>query len=287
MQHREVDLAYTRPVLITGCSSGIGRACAERLRSRGFRVFAAARQPADVAELARAGFEAVALDLDSPASIRLGLASVLAATGGHLHGLVSNAAYGQPGAVEDLSRAALRAQLETNVLGTIELVNLVIPVMRAQSPPDDRGRLVFVSSILGLVAMPMRGAYSASKYALEGLVDTLRLELRSSGIRVATINPGAIETRFREHAIAAADLNVDVAGSVHAKRYAALRRRNEAAGGKMPFSLPPEAVAAKVQHALESRRPRAHYFVTLPAHALHLLKRLLPVRWLDALLAKL
>ena len=272
-----------RPVLITGCSSGIGRASAERLRERGFRVFAAVRKPQDAEALARAGFAAVVIDLDSPASIRLGFASVMAATGGHLYGLVSNAAYGQPGAVEDLSRDALRAQLETNVVGTMDLVNLAIPAMRAEGA----GRLVFVSSILGLVAMPMRGAYSASKYALEGLADTLRLELRGSGIRVSTINPGAIETRFREHAIAAADRNIDVAGSVHAARYAVLRKRNEVAGGKMPFSLPPEAVAAKVQHALESRWPRAHYFVTAPAHVLHLLKRLLPVSWLDALLARL
>lgn len=280
-------MSAARPVLITGCSSGIGRACAERLKARGFRVFAAARKPEDVAALAAAGFQAVVLDLDSPASIRLGLASVLAATGGHLYGLVSNAAYGQPGAVEDLSRAALRAQLETNVLGTIELVNLALPVMRAQGPADDRGRLVFVSSILGVVAMPMRGAYSASKFALEGLVDTLRLELRGSGIRVSTINPGAVQTRFREHAIAAAERNVDVEGSVHAARYARLRTLNSAPGGKMPLSVTPAVVARKVEHALVSGWPRAHYFATAPAHVLHMLKRLLPVRWLDALLARL
>ncbi len=271
-----------RPVLITGCSSGIGRACAERLQARGFRVFAAARQAKDVAALAHAGFEGVVLDLDSPASIRLGFASVLAATGGHIYGLVSNAAYGQPGAVEDLSRDALRRQFETNLFGTMELANLAVPVMREQGS----GRLVFVSSILGVVAMPMRGAYNASKFALEGLVDSLRLELRSSGVRVSLVNPGAIESRFREHALQAADA-IDTEHSVHAARYARMRARNAAPGGKMPGSLPPTAVADKVQHALESRWPRVRYFVTAPAHVLAMLKRLLPASWMDALLARL
>lgn len=271
-----------RPVLITGCSSGIGRASAERLRERGFQVFAAVRRPQDAAVLSRAGFTTVVLDLDSPASIRLGFASVLAATGGHLYGLVSNAAYGQPGAVEDLSRDALRRQFETNLFGTMELANLAVPVMREQG----HGRLVFVSSILGVVAMPMRGAYNASKFALEGLADSLRLELRGSGVRVSLVNPGAIESRFREHALEAADA-IDTEHSVHAARYARLRARNAAPGGKMPGSLPPTAVADKVQHALESRWPRVRYFVTVPAHVLAALKRLLPASWMDALLARL
>jgi NAD(P)-dependent dehydrogenase (short-subunit alcohol dehydrogenase family) len=271
-----------RPVLITGCSSGIGRASAERLRERGFQVFASVRKPQDASALSRAGFATVVIDLDSPASIRLGFASVMAATGGHLYGLVSNAAYGQPGAVEDLSRDALRRQFETNLFGTMELANLAVPVMRAQG----HGRLVFVSSILGVVAMPMRGAYNASKFALEGLVDSLRLELRGSGIKVSLVNPGAIESRFREHALEAADA-IDTEHSVHAARYARLRARNSAPGGRMPGSLPPAAVADKVQHALESRWPRVRYFVTAPAHALGILKRLLPASWMDALLARL
>lgn len=271
-----------RPILVTGCSSGIGRATAERLQIRGFRVFAAARAPSDVAALAQAGFEAVRLDLDSPASIRLALASVLGATGGRLYGLVSNAAYGQPGAVEDLSRDALRRQFETNLFGTVELATLVIPLMRERRA----GRLVFVSSILGVVAMPLRGAYNASKHALEGLVDTLRLELRDSGIRVSLIEPGPIESRFRAHALEAAEA-VDLEHSVHAARYAKLQATNRVPGGKMRFALPPDAVADKVQHALESRWPRVRYFVTFPAYALSFLKRVLPASWMDALLARL
>jgi len=133
----------------------------------------------------------------------------------------------------------------------------------------------------------MRGAYNASKFALEGLVDTLRLELRGTGIRCSTINPGAIESRFRVNAVAAAERNLDLTRSVFAPRYARMRARSEAPGGQMPFSLPAEAVARKIEHALVSRWPRAHYFATVPAHLLHLLKRLLPVRWMDAVLARL
>lgn len=274
----------SRTVLVTGCSSGIGRATADLLRARGWRVFAAARRPADQAALAAAGFEAVRIDLDSSASIHLGFAHVMAATGGRLDALVSNAAYGQPGAVEDLSRDALRRQFESNLFGTVELANLAIPVMRAAAP-QGAGRLVFVSSILGVVAMPMRGAYNASKFALEGLVDTLRMELRDTGIKVALINPGAIQTRFREHALEAADAAIDAERSVHAARYAKLRALNATPGGKTRGSLPPEAVAEQIRHALESGSPKLRYFSTAPARTLAVLKRILPASWLDALLA--
>lgn len=274
-----------RTVLVTGCSSGIGRATADLLRARGWRVFAAVRRPADQAALAAAGFESVLIDLDSSASIHLGFAHVMAATGGRLDALVSNAAYGQPGAVEDLSRDALRRQFESNLFGTVELANLAIPVMRAQGDGRGAGRLVFVSSILGLVAMPLRGAYNASKFALEGLVDTLRLELRGTGIQVVLIEPGAIESRFREHAIEAAEAAVDVERSVHAARYAKLRQLNAAPGGKTRGSLPASAVAETIRHALETRAPRARYLVTTPAKVLAVLKRLLPAAWIDALLA--
>lgn len=276
-----MDIPAPRTVLVTGCSSGIGRAAADLLRARGWRVFAGVRRPADQATLAAAGFEAVLIDLDSSASIHLGLAHVLAATGGRLDALVSNAAWGQPGAVEDLSRDALRRQFESNLFGTVELANLVIPVMRAQRS----GRLVFVSSILGVVAMPLRGAYNASKFALEGLVDTLRMELRGTGIEVALINPGAIETRFREHALEAADRELDAERSAFAERYARLRAINSAPGGRTRGSLPPSAVAERIRHALESGSPRLRYFVTGHAKALAVLKRLLPARWIDALLA--
>jgi len=270
-----------RTVLVTGCSSGIGRATADLLRARGWRVFAAVRRPADQAVLAAAGFEAVLIDLDSTASIHLGFGHVMAASGGRLDALVSNAAYGQPGAVEDLSRDALRRQFESNLFGTVELANLAIPVMRAQG----HGRLVFVSSILGVVAMPLRGAYNASKFALEGLVDTLRLEIRGSGLQAVLIEPGAIESRFREHAIEAAEAAIDAERSVHAARYAKLRALNSTPGGRMPGSLPPSAVAEAIHRALDAGSPRRRYVVTTPAKLLSIFKRLLPTAWLDALLA--
>lgn len=270
-------------VLITGCSSGIGRATAELLRQSGWRVFASARQPADVAALAAAGFEALRLDLDDSDSIQAALADLLAATGGRLDALVNNAGLGVPGAIEDLPRAAWRRQFETNLFGVAELTAGVVPVMRRQGS----GRIVMLSSILGLVAMPLRGAYNASKFALEGLTDTLRLELRGSGIRVLTINPGAIESRFREHALAEAERWLpDQAASAHAADYARLRARNATPGGRMPFALPPDAVAADIRHALESRWPRTRSLQTLPAHVLASLKRLLPHGWLDPLLSR-
>lgn len=277
--------AAPRSVLITGCSSGIGRATADLLRARGWRVFAAVRRPADQAALAAAGFEAVLIDLDSSASIHLGFAHVLAATGGTLDALVSNAAYGQPGAVEDLSRDALRRQFESNLFGTIELANLAIPVMRAEPLPQGSGRLVFVSSILGVVAMPLRGAYNASKFALEGIVDTLRMELRDTGIKVVLVEPGAIESRFRAHALEAAESQIDFAHSVHAARYERMRKLNATPGGKTRGSLPPSAVAEAIRHALESGSPRRRYFVTTHARVLGVLKRILPAAWIDALLA--
>jgi len=185
-----------RSILISGCSSGIGRCVARGLRARGYRVFATARQAADVASLQAEGFEACGLDLADSASIHAAVATVLAATGGTLYALFNNGAYGQPGAVEDLGRGILRRQFESNVFGGLELTNLIIPVMRRQG----YGRIIQNSSVLGFVAMSYRGAYNASKYAIEGLTDTLRLELAGSGIEVVLIEPGPISSRFRHNA---------------------------------------------------------------------------------------
>jgi NAD(P)-dependent dehydrogenase (short-subunit alcohol dehydrogenase family) len=271
-----------RTVLITGCSSGIGRCCADGLRARGWRVFATARRAEDVAALAADGHEALALDLDASASIAAAVATVLERTGGTLDALFNNGAYGQAGAVEDLSRAALRAQFESNLFGWVELTNRVLPVMRRQG----HGRVVMNSSVLGLVALPWRGAYNATKFALEGLTDTLRLELAGSGVRVALVEPGPIESRFRANALAAFERWIDADGSVHRAAYARLRRRLERRGAPAPFSLPPEAVLARVVHALESRRPRRRYPVTVPTRLFALLRRLLPAALLDPLLAR-
>ncbi len=267
-------------ILITGCSSGIGLCLARGLRERGYRVFATARQADDVVTLAKTGFESLQLDLDSSGSIRAAVETVLIRTHGQLYALVNNGAYGQPGAVEDLSRAVLRAQFETNLFGTQELTNLVIPAMRAQG----EGRIINMSSMLGIVCLAYRGAYNATKFALEALSDTLRLELRGTNIFVSLIEPGPIESRFRANAYAAFKRNIDREHSVYREYYARVEKRLE--GPKpLPFTLPPEAVLGKVVRALEARRPKARYGVTFPTHLFHVLRRLLPVRLLDQILS--
>ncbi len=269
-----------KSVLITGCSSGIGNCLARGLKQRGYRVFATARQAADVESLTQAGFESLPLDLDSSSSIHTAVETVLARTQGRLYALINNGAYGQPGAVEDLSRAALRAQFETSLFGTQELTNLVIPAMRAQG----EGRIIQISSMLGIVCLAYRGAYNATKYALEALSDTLRLELRDTNIYVSIIEPGPIESRFRANAYAAFRRHIDREHSVHREYYARVEQR---LGGEksLPFTLPPEAVLKKAIKALEARRPTARYAVTFPTHLFAVLRRILPVRVLDAILA--
>ncbi|WP_355660895.1 SDR family oxidoreductase [Halomonas salifodinae] len=271
-----------RTLLITGCSSGIGHAAAHALKARGWRVFATARREADVARLAAEGLEALPLDLDDSASIEAAVGEVLERTGGRLDGLFNNGAYGQPGAVEDLDRDTLRAQLETNLLGTHELTCRVIPAMRAQG----HGRIVQNSSVLGFAALPYRGAYVCSKFALEGLTDTLRQELVGSGIQVSLIQPGPITSRFRENARRAFHAHIDRVHSAHAETYRHVEARLASQEGKAPFTLGPEAVIAKLVHALESRRPRPRYAVTLPTHLFAALKRLLSSRGMDRVLLR-
>lgn len=270
-----------KAILISGCSSGIGRCVAVGLARRGYRVFASARKADDVRMLEAEGLECVQLDLADSASIRQAVDEVLVRSGGKLYGLFNNGAYGQPGAVEDLRREVLREQFEANLFGTVELTNLIIPVMRAQG----QGRIIMNSSVLGLVALPYRGAYIASKYALEGIADTLRLELRGSGIDVSLIEPGPIESRFRANSFAAFRRNIDPEHSVHRDNYLAMERRLAKQGAAVPFTLPPEAVLSRVVHALESRRPKIRYHVTVPTHLFAVLKRVLPGSWMDKLLA--
>ena len=269
-----------KSVLITGCSSGIGRCAAFGLQHRGYRVFASARNPADVAALRAEGLECLQLDLDDPASIAAAVKQVSVATNGALYALFNNGAYGQPGAVEDLTREVLRAQLETNLLGWHDLTRRLLPLMRRQRA----GRIIQNSSVLGLVAMPYRGAYNCSKYALEGLTDTLRLELRGSGVHISLIEPGPIESRFRANAMRMWQRNIDTQHSFHRDRYRAMQARLEKEGPAAPFTLPPTAVLRRVIHALESPRPKPRYYVTTPTYLFGFLRRVLPTRALDALL---
>lgn len=272
----------TRTILITGCSSGIGLASARMLKARGWRVFATARRPEDLTRLEEEhDLEALHLELADPNAIAACADEALSRTDGRLYAVFNNAAYSQPGAIEDITAEALRRQLEVNVIGTHDLTRRLIPAMRA----NGEGRIVNCSSVLGLVSAPWRGAYCASKFALEALTDALRLELAGSGIHVSLIEPGPIRTRFVENARAAAVANVDIEGSVHRERYhrmlAALER-----GGRQTFKLEPEAVAAKLGHAVESPRPKARYYVTVPTYAGSFLKRVLPTRLLDRVAAR-
>lgn len=269
-------------ILITGCSSGIGYCVAHGLKARGWRVFATARQATDVARLQGEGLESLLLDVRDSASIQAAVAAILERAGGRLEALFNNAGYGQVGAVEDISRTAFREQFETNVFGAQELTNQIIPVMRRQGG----GRILYNSSVLGMVAFPYRGAYVASKFALEGLADALRLELAGTGIHVSLIEPGPILSRFRDNAHAAWQRHVQAETSVHRDNYAAMEARLLKAGPAAPFTLPPEAVLKRVIHALESPRPQARYPVTVPTYLFTALRRLLPTRVLDVILRR-
>lgn len=269
-----------KTILITGCSSGIGYCVASGLQRRGYRVFATARRPESVERLTAEGFESLQLDLDDSQSIKQAVAEILRRTGGELYAVFNNGAFGLPGAVEDLSRDAIRAQFETNFFGWLELTNLLLPVMRKQG----YGRIINNSSVLGFVAMPFRGAYISSKFAIEGLSDTQRLELKGTSIHVSLVEPGPILTRFRTNALLAMQKYIDMENSEHRELYQAVLTRLNTEGPAAPFTLPPEAVLKKVIRALESRNPKARYYVTFPTYLFGYLKRVLPTKILDKLL---
>lgn len=269
-----------KAILITGCSTGIGYATAVSLKNRGYRVICTARKPEDIERLHGEGFECLALDLRDSTSIQEMVEQLKALTNHSLYAVFNNGAYGQPGAVEDLSREALRTQFETNLFGTHELTNLLIPIMREQG----HGRIIYNSSILGFVAMKFRGAYNASKFALEGLADTLRLELKGTGIHIILIEPGPISSNFRKNAFAKYQENIDKSSSYHRSTYEAMEARLQKQGPAAPFTLPASAVADAVIKALESKSPKYRYPVTFPTHLFAWLKRLLPVSWLDRIL---
>ncbi len=240
------------------------------------------RAPEDLARLRdEDGVEALYLDCADPRSIEAAAELVLEATDGRLTALFNNGAYGQPGALEDVPVEVLRAQFEVNVFGWHDLTRRVIPAMRAQR----NGRIVQCSSVLGLIAAPYRGAYCASKFAIEALTDTLRMELGASGIHVSLIEPGPIATRFIEHAVEHYRRNIDMENSPHRDIYRTRLAQMER-GGQTAFKLPPETVCKKLIHALEAKRPKTRYYVTFPTYAAAFLRRILPARALDAVAAK-
>lgn len=271
-----------KSVLITGCSSGIGLDSALALNKLGFEVYATVHKQEDVNNLSSLGLKCTVLDLADEASITEALSWVLEQTNGHLYGLFNNGAYGQPGAIEDLPVSALREQFESNFFGWHFLTRLVLKVMRQQG----YGRIIQNSSVLGLVAMPFRGAYNASKFAIEGYTDTLRLELKGSNIKVSLIEPGPIDTKFRMNALAKFNEEIDVENSIFRDKYSPQIERLAKDETSTAFTLPPSAVTKRVIHALTSRRVKARYYVTTPTYVMAIFKRILPLSLLDKILAK-
>ncbi|NML75914.1 SDR family oxidoreductase [Rhizobium sp. S-51] len=261
-----------RNIIVTGCSSGIGAHCARALKADGWRVFATVRNEEDRASLEADGIETLLMDYTDTDSIAALVDTVSERTGGRIDALFNNGAYGQPGAIEDLSTDVLRRQFETNVFGWHELTRRIIPLMRARG----EGRIVQCSSILGILPYRYRGAYTASKYALEGLSVTLRMELEGTGIHVSLIEPGPIESRFTANALKMIEANVDLENSAHAEEYRRQLARLNGTGPINRHKLGPEAVYKVLKHALTAARPRPHYLVTTPARQGALLKRLLP-----------
>lgn len=273
----------TRSILITGCSSGIGLDAARGLKARGWRVFATCRQEADCDRLRAEGLESFRLDYADEASVAAAVAEVVARTEGRLDALYNNGAFACPGAVEDLPRGALREIFETNLFGYHDLTRRVIPLMRAQG----YGRIVNCSSVLGLVGLTWRGAYVATKFAMEGLTDVLRIEMKGTGIEVILIEPGPIATKIRENAIPHFEQWIDWEQSARREQYVSLRGRlYDKKTKKDTFELGPEAVTAKLIRALEDRRPKPRYYVTTPTYAMGFLRRVLPTRALDWLIAR-
>jgi short-subunit dehydrogenase len=270
-----------KSVLVTGCSSGIGLATAEMLRSKGWKVFPTARKVEDLDMLEARGFAALQLDMTSSSSIKATVDQLLFINEGQLGAVVNNAGFGMPGAIQDLTRDAMRHQFEVNLFGLQELTNLLIPVFREQG----YGRIVNISSVVGRLALPFMGIYSASKFALEALSDAQRIELSPDSIAVSIVEPGPIATKFSTNCAGEGEKGLDTDQSRFGAAYATYfeKRRN---GGMSEdrFRLPPEAVAKKIVHALESPRPKIRYCVTIPAYLGSWTARFVPTGLIDRMM---
>ena len=274
------SVAEVKSILITGCSTGIGAHLARGLRAKGYRVFASARQAADVKKLEAEGFESLLLDLSSSDSINSAVKALFQKTD-HLYALINNGAYGQVGALEDISRVALEKQFQANFFGWHELTNLILPSMKKHNG----GRVIYISSVLGFVALPFRGPYIASKFAVEGLVNTLRLELRHTKIKLSLVQPGPIESDFRKNAYLSFQKHVDFESSDYREDYKKMIKRLNSPKNAQ-FTLGPEAVLKPVLHALKSKSPKLRYRVTFPTKLFAILGRILPSTWMDKVLSK-
>ncbi|MCC6863517.1 MAG: SDR family oxidoreductase [Rhodobacteraceae bacterium] len=271
-----------RSILITGCSSGIGYDAAHELKAKGWRVFATCRQEADCERLRGEGLESFTLDYADEKSIAAAVSETLKRTDGMLDALFNNGAFACPGAVEDLPRDALREIFETNLFGYHDLTRRIIPIMRAQG----HGRIINCSSVLGLVGAKWRGAYVATKFAMEGLSDVMRIEMRKTGIHIILIEPGPINTLIRQNAVSHFEKWIDWKNSAHRAQYEQLRKRLYEKLRPDLFELPASAVTRVLVKALESPRPKARYYVTVPTYLMSFLRRILPIGLLDWVVSK-
>lgn len=269
-------------ILITGCSTGIGYHTAITLKALGYNVIATCRKQEDVNRLNDEGLICFQLDLACSECIHFALQQILIQTDGTIDALFNNGAFGLPGAVEDLSREAMEYQFQTNVFGTQELTNKIVKIMRKQG----HGKILYNSSILGFAAMQYRGAYNASKFAIEGFADTLRIEVKQDNIQVSLIEPGPIISDFRKNAFEQFTRWINIDESAHKAKYQAMVKRLEKVGPSAPFTLGPEAVTKSVLHALQNHQAKIRYRITVPTIVFAYLKRILPTRWLDFLLIK-
>jgi len=267
-------------VLITGCSSGIGKETALYLKSKGYKVFATARDKKDVLELEKLGFESYLLDVTQTKTIKKALKKILKSTGGTLDVVFNNAGYGQPGAIEDISTEVLKEQFETNVFGLHEVTNQVLPIMKKQG----YGKIIQHSSVLGIISLQLRGAYNASKYAIEGLSDTLRLELSDTNIDVTVLNTGPVTSDFRKNAIKKAKQNIDIENSRFKKQYEKSLQDNKS---NVPFNLPAISVAKVVEKIIQTQKVKPRYYITKATYILGFSKRILSTRLLDKLLVRI
>ncbi|MBU0677190.1 MAG: SDR family NAD(P)-dependent oxidoreductase [Verrucomicrobia bacterium] len=269
-----VPKVQKKNVLVTGCSSGIGAATAAMLRDAGWHVVPTARKEADLRKLKEQGFHAVELDVADSVSVSMAVNQALDIFGGEIGGLVNNAGFGQPGAMEDLTRESMRYQFEVNVLGMQELTNQVLPVMREQG----WGRIINISSVAGRIGLPLLGIYSATKFAMEGMSDVLRVELAGSGVAVSLIEPGPIDTDFKKNALERGKVELHSRRTQFMLLYEQLVEESQLSQNRMAqmFTLPSESVAKTILKALETGRPKRRYKVTLHAYAGALMSRFAP-----------
>ncbi|MEA3354695.1 MAG: SDR family NAD(P)-dependent oxidoreductase [Campylobacterota bacterium] len=274
---RKLSLAN---ILITGCSSGIGLETALYLKQKGYRVFASARDQEDIDILIDNGFETFYLDVTKHQTITDTLNNILNLTEGKLDVVFNNAGFGQPGAVEDIRTDILKEQFETNVFGLHEVTRQVLPIMYAQG----YGKIIQHSSVLGLISLKFRGAYNASKYAIEGLTDTLRLELLDTNIDVTLLNTGPVTSKFRENAVNKLKNNIDMENSRFKGTYEQNIKKNKS---NVPFNLEAVEVAKVVERIIRTNNVKPRYYITKATYILGYLKRVLSTNSLDKILRRI